>query len=176
MALDALREAIPDYAKDIRLNLGTLAAETSLSDQQKYGSFLVSALAARNPTVTKAIAVWVADKLTPEAAVAVRSAAAIMAMNNIYYRSIHLMHADDYRSLPARLRMNVIGNPGVDKRDFELWSLVASAVNGCGACLDSHEKVVRAAGMSAVQVQAALRIAAVVHAAAAVLDGEASIA
>jgi len=172
MSIDALREQIPDYAKDIRLNLGMLASETSLSDQQKYGAFLASALASRNGVVIKAISDWTRDKLSNEAMTAAKSAAAIMAMNNIYYRATHLMEADDYQNLPANLRMNVIGNPGIDKIDFELWSLAVSAVNGCGMCLDSHEKVVRKAGLSADQIQTALRIAAVVHAAAAVLDGE----
>ena len=175
MSLDALRDAIPDYAKDIRLNLGTLASETALSDQQKYGAFLASALASRNAAVTRAIAGWTADKLSPEAQTAAKAAAAIMAMNNIYYRATHLMQAGDYRTMPARLRMNVLASPGVDKVDFELWSLAVSAVNGCGMCLDAHERVVRKAGLSAEQVQAALRIAAAVHAAAAVLDGEAAL-
>jgi alkyl hydroperoxide reductase subunit D len=172
MSLDALRDAIPDYAKDIRLNLGTLAAETALSDQQKYGAFLASAFGARNKKVIDAIAQWTDDKLSPEAKAAAKAAAAIMAMNNVYYRATHLMSAEEYQKLPAKLRMNVIGSPGVEKVDFELWSLAVSAVNGCGMCLDSHEKIVRKAGLSADQVQAALRIAAVVNAAAAVMDGE----
>lgn len=172
MSLDALRDRIPDYAKDIRLNLGTLAAETALSDQQKYGTFLASALAGRNAGVIRDVAAWTADKLSPEAANAAKAAAAVMAMNNVYYRATHLMEAEDYAKMPAKLRMNVIANPGVDKVDFELWSLAVSAVNGCGMCLDSHEKVVRKAGLTTEQVQAALRIAAAVHAAAATLDGE----
>lgn len=175
MSIDSLREQIPDYAKDIRLNLGTLASETSLSDQQKWGAFLASALASRNETVIKAVAAEVDGKLSPEATGAAKAAAAIMGMNNIYYRATHLMSGKDYATMPAKLRMNVIGNPGVAKVDFELWSLAVSAVNGCGMCLDSHEKVVRKDGLSADQVQAALRIAAVVHAAAAVLDGEAAL-
>lgn len=175
MSLDRLREDIPDYAKDIRLNLGALAAETTLTDQQKYGAFLASALAAGNAEVIRAIAEWTADKLSPEAASAAKSAAAIMAMNNVYYRATHLMGAKDYASLPAKLRMNVIAYPGVDKLDFELWSIAVSAINGCGACLDSHEKVVRKAGLGAEAVQAALRIAAVVGAAAAVMRGEAAL-
>lgn len=176
MSLDSLRDRIPDYAKDIRLNLGSLAAETTLTDQQKYGAFLASALAAGNRDVIRAVADWTADKLSPEAASAAKSAAAIMAMNNVYYRATHLMSAADYARLPAKLRMNVIANPGVDKLDFELWSIAVSAINGCGACLDSHEKVVRQAGLGAEAVQAALRIAAVVKAAAAVLQGEAAFA
>lgn len=172
MSLDALRDQIPEYAKDIRLNLGTLASETTLSDQQKWGCFLASALASSNAAVIRAIAAEIADKLSSEAATAAKAAAAIMGMNNVYYRATHLMHTEDYKKLPARLRMNVIANPGVDKVDFELWSLAVSAVNGCGMCLDAHERVVRKAGLSVDQVQAAIRIAAAVHAAAAVMTGE----
>ncbi len=176
MNLETLRDSIPDYAKDIRLNLGTLAGETGLSEQQKWGVFLAAAYASGSPAVIKAIVAEVSGKLTPEAISAAKAAASIMAMNNVYYRATHLMHAEDYRSMPARLRMNVIANPGVEKVDFELWALAVSAINGCGMCLDSHEKVVRKAGLTAEQVQAALRIAAAVNAAAATLDAEAALA
>ena len=176
MSLDALRELLPDYAKDIRLNIGTLSTETALTDQQKYGTFLAAALASRNATTIRAISQWTAPNLSPEAQNAAKAAAAIMAMNNVYYRATHLMSEKSYATMPAKLRMNVIGAPGVDKVDFELWSLAVSAVNGCGMCLDSHEKVVRKGGLSAEQVHAAIRIAAAVHAAAAVLDGEEALA
>ena len=175
MSIDALRDQIPDYAKDIRLNLGSLSTETLLSDQQKWGCFLASALASGNADVIRAIVAETEGKLSPEAATAAKSAAAIMAMNNVYYRSLHLMSEQTYTTLPAKLRMNVLGNPGVEKVDFELWSIAVSAINGCGMCLDSHEKVVRKAGLSTEQVQAAIRIGAVVNAAAAVLDGEAAL-
>ena len=174
MSLDSLRDQIPDYAKDIRLNLGTLASETALSDQQKWGAFLASAMATGNAQVIAAIVAETNGKLSEEASTAARSAAAIMAMNNVYYRATHLMISDEYQKMPAKRRMNVIGNPGVDKVDFELWSIAVSAINGCGMCLDSHEKVVRKAGLSAEQVQSALRIAAAVNAAAAVLRAEAA--
>ena len=176
MSIETLRERLPDYAKDIRLNLGTLSSETTLSDQQKWGTFLASALASRNADVIALVAAEVADKLSEEAQTAAKAAAAIMAMNNIYYRFTHLVASDEYKTLPAKLRMNVIGKPGVEKVDFELWSLAVSAINGCGMCLDSHEAVVRKAGLTSEQVQAAVRIASSVHAAAAVLDGEAALA
>ncbi|MEM9705875.1 MAG: carboxymuconolactone decarboxylase family protein [Pseudomonadota bacterium] len=175
MTIDALRDMIPDYAKDIRLNLGSLANETVLNDQQKYGCFLASALASRNADVIKSINGEVSDKLSDEAKTGAKAAAAIMGMNNVYYRAAHLMSSEEYLRLPAKLRMNIIGNPGVEKTDFELWSLAVSAVNGCGMCLDSHEKVVRKDGMTTEQIQAALRIASVVHAAAQLLDGEAAL-
>jgi alkyl hydroperoxide reductase subunit D len=98
-----------------------------------------------------------------------------MGMNNIYYRFTHMVHGD-YSKMPAKLRMNVMAKPGVEKVDFELWSLAVSAVNGCGMCMESHEKVVREHGVTAEQVQAAVRIAAVVHAVASVLDGEDALA
>ena len=172
MSIEALKERLPEYAKDQKLNLSSLAAEPSLNDQQRAGTFIACALAARHAPTTKAIFAEFAAKLSPEALVAARAAASIMAMNNVYYRFTHLTSAPDYKTMPARLRMNVIGKPGVDKADFELWCLAVSAINGCGACIDSHEKVVRNAGMTAEQVQAAVRIASVVHAVASTLEGE----
>jgi len=176
MSIDSLRDRIPDYAKDIRLNLGMLSSESVLSDQQKWGAFLASAHATGNSDVIKAIEAEVAPVLSDDAVAGAKAAAAIMAMNNVYYRATHLMETDEYAKMPAKLRMNVIGKPGVDKVDFELWSLAVSAVNGCGMCLDSHEKVVRKAGLTQEQVQAALRIASVVNAAAAILTAEAAAA
>jgi alkyl hydroperoxide reductase subunit D len=173
MTIEALKDSLPDYARDLKLNLSSLASETLLTPQQRAGTFIACALAARNHAVTEAVMASFAPELSPEALNAAKSAAAIMAMNNIYYRFTHLASAEDYKTLPARLRMNVIGKPGVDKVDFELWCLAVSAINGCGVCVDSHEKILRGAGLSAEQIQAAARIAAVVHAVAATLEGEA---
>ena len=174
MTLETLKERLPEYARDLKLNLSSLAAEPSLNEQQRAGTFVACALASRNADVIAAITNEFAPKLSPEALNAARAAASIMAMNNIYYRFTHLASSPDYRSLPAKLRMNVIGKPGVEKVDFELWSLAVSAINGCGMCIDSHEKVLRDAGMTAEQIQAAVRIASVVHAVAATLDGVAA--
>jgi alkyl hydroperoxide reductase subunit D len=110
----------------------------------------------------------VEGKLSDEAANAARAAAAVMAMNNVYYRFTHLASNPEYRTMPAKLRMNVIGNPGVDKVDFELFSLAVSAQNGCGMCIDSHEKMLRRHGVNAETVQAAARIGAVMTAVATV--------
>jgi alkyl hydroperoxide reductase subunit D len=174
MTIEALKNALPDYAKDLKLNLSSLAAEVSISPQQRAGTFIASALASRNAEVTRAIVAEFGPQLSPEALDAAKAAAAILGMNNVYYRFVHLV-GGDYASMPAKLRMNVIGRPGVEKVDFELWSLAVSAVNGCGMCMESHEKVVRQAGLTQEQVQAAIRIAAVVHAVAATLEGEAAL-
>jgi alkyl hydroperoxide reductase subunit D len=175
MSLEALRNRLPDYAKDQKLNLGSLAAETALTPQQRAGTFVASALASRNAEVIRAMVAEFGPKLSPEGLTAAKAAASIMGMNNIYYRFTHLVHGD-YATMPAKLRMNVLAKPGVEKADFELWSLAVSAINGCGMCMESHEKVVRTHGISKEAVQAAVRIASVVHATAATLDGEDALA
>jgi len=175
MSLEALRNRLPEYAKDQKLNLGSLATEPVLTEQQRAGCFIASALASRNPEVVQAITAEFGPKLSPEALTAAKAAASIMGMNNIYYRFTHLV-VGDYNSLPAKLRMNVMAKPGVEKTDFELWSLAVSAINGCGMCMEAHEKVLLQHGVSKEAVQAAVRIAAVVHAVAVTLDAEAALA
>jgi len=175
MSLEAIRNRLPEYAKDLKLNLGSLATEPALTQQQRAGTFIASAIAARNADLTAALIAEFGPQLSPEALTAAKAAAAIMGMNNVYYRFTHLV-GGDYASMPAKLRMNVMARPGVDKVDFELWSLAVSAINGCGMCMESHEKVVLHGGLSKEQVQASVRIAAVVHAVAGVLDAEDALA
>jgi alkyl hydroperoxide reductase subunit D len=176
MTVDTIRDLIPEYAKDLKLNLSSLLSDTVLTEQQRWGTLLATALAARNTSLIAAVSSDAAQHLTPEAVNAAKAAASIMAMNNIYYRFTHLASDSDYATMPARLRMNVIGNPGVDKADFELWSLAVSAINGCGKCIDAHDQVLRKADVSRDAIQQAVRIASVIHAVAATLDGEAGLA
>ncbi|MFC0863477.1 carboxymuconolactone decarboxylase family protein [Sphaerimonospora cavernae] len=175
MSIDNLKGALPGYAKDIKLNLGSLVTTSSLSEQQLWGTLLATAVATKSQRVIAEVSSEAADFLSAEAYTAAKAAASIMAMNNVYYRSAHLI-GGEYATMPARLRMTVIGNPGVDKLDFELWSLAVSAIGGCGQCLESHEKVVRSAGLSREQVQEAIKIAAVVNAVATTLEAEAALA
>ncbi|WP_326572666.1 alkyl hydroperoxide reductase [Actinacidiphila glaucinigra] len=176
MALDELKSALPDYAKDLKLNLGSVIGNSELPQQQLWGTVLATAIASRSAVVLRALEPEARENLSPEAYQAAKAAAAIMAMNNVYYRTRHLLSDPEYGNLRAGLRMNVIGNPGVDQTDFELWSLAVSAINGCGMCLDSHEQVLRKAGVERETVQEAFKIAAVVQAVAATLDAEAVLA
>lgn len=176
MSIEELRAALPDYAKDLKLNLSSVQTSTNLTEQQIWGTLLASALAARNADLIRAVAADAAAKLSPAALTAAKAAAAIMGMNNIYYRTLHMTTTEDLKRLPARLRMQVIANPGVDKLDFELWSLAASAINGCGACVASHEHEVLEKGATKEGVQDVIRIAAAVHAVAVTLDGERALA
>lgn len=173
MSIETLQNRLPDYAKDLRLNLSTLAAEEILSAQQKWGTFLATAMATGNAEVIAAMETMAAQNMPAEAMTAARAAASIMAMNNVYYKFAGTM-GGDYQTMPAKLRMTVIGNPGVEKVDFELWALAVSAMNGCQYCVTAHEAVLAKAGMSREQIQAAARIAAVISAIAATLGAEAA--
>mgnify|MGYP002401930672 CR=1 FL=1 len=175
MSIDALCASLPDYAKDLSLNLSNLASETVLTEQQKWGAFLAAAYAVGTPQVVRAINDAARQAgLSDEAAAAAKAAAAVMGMNNVYYRSLHLLSNAEYRTLPAKLRMNVLADPGVPKIDFELWSAAVSAVNGCGMCLDAHETELRRSKAPTTAIQAALRIAAVVKAVSGVVAAEAA--
>ncbi len=170
MSIEELKDRITDFAKDVRLNLTSMASDETLGAQTKYGLFLASAIATRNPAVISAIETMAADKLTPAAIAAAKSAASVMAMNNVYYRFVHMASNKEYITMPARLRMNVIANPGVDRADFELWSLAVSAINGCGACIDAHEKALHDAGVAAETIQTAVRFAAIIQSVAVAIE------
>ena len=168
MSLKAFADALPDYAKDLRLNVGSLLNDQTLGDQRKYGLLLACAHGSGYKPLVEAVEADAEGALSPEAANAARAAAAIMAMNNVYYRFVHLASNKEYGQLPAKLRMNVIGSPGIDKADFELFSLAVSAQNGCGMCIDSHEKILKQHGVNAEIIQTAARVAAVMMAIATV--------
>lgn len=173
MTLQMIQESFPAYAKDIKLNLSSLMnSETVLSQQQFWGTLLSCAMASRNKSLLDAISQNAQEKLSSEAFSAAKSAAALMAMNNIYYRFTHLVSNTEYNRMPANLRMSMIAQPGIDKMDFELFSLAVSAINGCGKCMDAHEKTLVTHGMSKEVIQTAIRIASIIHAAAVVLETE----
>jgi alkyl hydroperoxide reductase subunit D len=172
MTLAELLETVPAYGRDLKLNFSTLTRQPELTPQQTWGTAVACAVAARSPELTSAVLAEAANHLTPQALDAAKGAAAIMGMNNIYYRFTHLTSNKKYRTMPARLRMNIIRSHGIDPVDFELWCAAASAIKGCAACVDSHEKVVREKGMNEETVLAAMRLAAVIHGLATVLDTE----
>ena len=174
MTMEELIAGLPAYAKDMKLNYSSLVKQnTELTAQQLWGSVVAAAIATRNAELTAAsIAEAEAAGLSPQVLDAVKAAAAIMGMNNIYYRFHHLTSNEKYATLPARLRMNALRGHGVDAVDFELWCLVVSAVNACEKCVDSHERVLREKGANEELINAAIRVTAVIHAIGVVLDSE----
>ena len=170
MQLEQLLDSCPEYAKDLKLNLGNVLRQPELTEQQAWGTAVASAFASRNARLLEAIVDAAAGHLGEQAQFAARAAAAIMGMNNIFYRFRHLSGNEKYATMPARLRMQVIGRHGSDPVDFELWCLAVSAINGCGVCVNAHENVLREKGVSEETILAAVRIASTVHALAAVFD------
>ena len=169
MSIDIIRNKIQDYAKDTKINLGKFVGGDEvegLTINQSYGVALASAYATKNQDLINAVKGQVENTLSPEEINAAKAAATIMGMNNIYYRFVHLVSDKEYSTMPAGLRMNVIGRPGIDKVDFELYSLAVSAINGCGMCIDAHVNEVIKGGISKQGVASSIKIASVLNAAA----------
>jgi alkyl hydroperoxide reductase subunit D len=168
MSLKQFAESLPDYAKDIRLNLGSILSDQLIAAELKEALLLACAHGSGYKPLVDAAETEVGGKLSDQVANAARAAAAVMAMNNVYYRFVHLVANPEYGKMPARLRMNAIGSHGIAKEEFELMSLAVSAMNGCGMCIDSHERVLLEHGVKSDTIQSAIRIAAVMKALATV--------
>lgn len=169
--LESLKAAIPDYAKDVKINLGSLLSQENqvLTTKQVFGAALTSAYVTKEKTLIKILENEVQNILSEVEVKAVKTAASLMAMNNIYYRFLHISADKEYSQMPAGLRMQGIVNHGIDKIDFEIFALAASIINGCGMCIDAHANQLTKHGVTKSQVQMVAKIAAVVNSAAQVL-------
>jgi alkyl hydroperoxide reductase subunit D len=169
-ALETLRGAIPDVAKDLKLNLGAVLQPGNLTLEQVWGVAVATAIASRNPQLRQAVLEDALVTVPAEVVDDAKAAAALMAMNNVYYRFRHMIGNPEYADKPARLRMQRLAQVATNKADFELFCLAVSAVNGCELCVRSHEEVILAAGLSTDQVHDAVRIAATMHGVAVALE------
>lgn len=169
MSIETIRDNLGDYARDIKLNLGTvltLEGAPELTETQIAAIALSAAYSTKNATLVAAIKTDFVSALSETLITSAQAAATIMAMNNVYYRFTHYVSDETITKLPAKLRMNVIGNPGIEKNDFELMCLAVSAINGCGKCMEAHAHELSKSGISALAIQSSVRIASVIHAAA----------
>ena len=162
-ALEAFAEPFPDAARDLRLNLPAVLRESSLDERTRFAVALASAIASGSPALRAAIELDGAEVLDEAARDDAAAAVALMAMNNVFYRFRHTVGKPSYAAMPARLRMQRIGKPRTGKAGFELLCLAVSAIEGCEACVRSHEESVLAAGLTEENVLDAVRIAAVVR-------------
>ena len=171
MSLREFAEALPDYAKDIRLNVDGTIARSSLEGNDAVGVALAAAFAAQSRVIVDAIRN--ANVLSPEETNAALTAAALMGMNNVWYPYIEMADDPDLASQPAGLRMNAYAtHGGVDKRRFEMYALAASIIGKCHFCVKSHFETLLQEGMSSTQLRDVGRIAAVINAAALVIAAE----
>ncbi|MDF3054429.1 MAG: ahpD [Gammaproteobacteria bacterium] len=169
MTIEQLKNTLPECAKDIKLNLSNILTDEGAPDLnpvQRSGIALSCAYSTKNQLLISIILAEVQQHLSENEIEAAKSAAIIMAMNNIYYRFIHLINDKSFSSLPAGLRMSVINQPGIDRIDFEMNCLAVSALNGCGMCIESHTHALIKAEVSKRAIQSAVRIAAVMNAVA----------
>lgn len=171
--LNTLKERIPEYAKDIRLNLDAVIARSSLEPADALGAALAAAYAAKSKPILDAMRS--SGALSDVDTNAALSAAALMGMNNIWYPYVDMADDPDLKTQRAELRMNAYAtHGGVDKKRFELFALSASIVGKCHFCIQSHYKMLKENGYTAQQLRDIGRIAAVVAAAALVLQAEGS--
>ena len=169
-AVEELRASIPEAARDIKLNLQSVLQPGALTPAQRWGVAIASAVATRNERLRDAILHDARAEVGEEVIDDALAAAALMAMNNVYYRFRHMIGKESYSQMPARLRMQRIARPASNKVDFELFCLAVSAINACEMCMRSHEDVVTKGGLSEDQVHDAIRIAATVNGAAVAIE------
>jgi lipoyl-dependent peroxiredoxin subunit D len=170
--LNSIKELIPDYAKDIRLNIDGTIARSSLEGNDAVGVALAAAFAAKSRKIIDII--LASGALSPEESNAVLTASSLMGMNNVWYPYLEMADDADLKGQPAQLRMNAYAtNGGVDKRRFEMYALAASIVGKCHFCVKSHFELLRKEGMSSQQLRDVGRIAAVVNAASQVIAASA---
>ena len=164
MTLDQLRDALPDAARDIRVNLQNVLGPGKLEPGQRWGTAVACALAARDVELARARVAAAADELAPAILEDARAAAALMAMNNVLYRFRHMVGKPEYAKIPARLRMQRLAQPTSTKLNFELFSLAVSALAGCEVCIQAHERTVLEHGLTEEHVWEAIRIASTIQA------------
>lgn len=174
MSLETLKDLVKDYARDIRINLDSVLSvegAPGLTETQIYGTFLASAYATKSDKLRELAEAITESRIGPEEREGAKAAATIMGMNNIYYRYLHLLEEqEELKKLPAKLRMTVIGKPGIEKLNFEVYSLAISAITGCGMCINAHVHELKKAGLEDLGIQSAIRIAAVTNATAQALQ------
>jgi len=178
-ALDALRETLSEEFKDTKLNLSSVLAGENLGDTQAWGVALAAAWFLRTPTLATALEQDLLAGLGEGASAFIsdaKAAAGLMAMNTVYYRFRHMIgHAsgkESYAARPPRLRMQRMAKPATSAADFELMSLACAALAGCEFCIGNHEAKLVDEGVSEDACHDAVRIAAVIAAAACGLDLE----
>lgn len=173
MSIQEIKNSLGEYAKDIKLNLSSILTKEGspeLTESQIRGIALATSYSTKNAKLSAALLAEWEGKISEEEIKAAKAAASLMAMNNIYYRFTHMVGDAEYAQMPAKLRMNFMANPGVDKLDFELYSLAVSAINGCGMCIKSHVKQAASHGLSKQAIQSCIRIAATINATAQAIE------
>ena len=166
--VDQLKDTIPDYAKDTRLNFDAVIKRSSLPMEEAEAVALSAAFATGNSKFWTWVHSQIADRKEADAAL---TAASLMAMNNVWYPYVEMAGDENLKGLPAQLRMNAIStHGGTIKARFEAYSLAASIVGKCEFCVKAHYETLKKEGYTIEQLRDIGRIAAVVTAVSRVLN------
>ena len=167
--VDQLKETIPDYAKDTRLNIDAVVKRSTLPQEEAEAVALAAAFATGNTKLWTWIQSQIADQKEAEAAV---TAASLMGMNNVWYPYVEMAEDPALSGLPPQLRMNAITSyGGTTKARFEAYALAASIVGRCHFCVKAHYETLKKEGYTVEQLRDIGRIAAVMTAVARVMAG-----
>lgn len=166
--VDQLKETVPDYAKDTRLNLDAVVKRSTLPAEEAEAIAVAAAFATGNSKFWTWLHAQITDRKETDAAL---TAASLMAMNNTWYPYVEMTEDDNLKGLPAQLRMNAIStHGGTSKGRFEAYSLAASIVGKCHFCVKSHYDTLKKEGYTVEQLRDIGRITSVIVAVSKILD------
>lgn len=166
--VDQIKEALPEYAKDTKLNLDAVIKRSTLATEEAEGCAVAAAMATGNGKLVSFIQSGMENAVERDAAL---TAASLMGMNNVWYPYVEMVGDPQLEGLPAQLRMNSIAtHGGTTKARFEAYALAASIVGKCHFCVKAHYDTLRKEGYSVEQLRDIGRIAAVITSVAKVLN------
>lgn len=166
--VDQLKEGLPEYAKDTKLNIDAVIKRSSLSQEEAEACALAAAFATGNGKLVAFIQSGIENAVERDAAL---TAGSIMAQNNVWYPYVEMADDEQLSGLPAQLRMNGIStHGGTTKARFEAYSLAASIVGKCHFCVKAHYETLKKEGYTVEQLRDIGRIAAVITSLARVLN------
>jgi alkyl hydroperoxide reductase subunit D len=167
--VDQIKSALPEYAKDTKLNLDAVINRSTIDKTEAECIALAAAVATGNGKIVSVILGNIEDAVERDAAM---TAASLMAMNNVWYPYVEMAEDERLTGLPAQLRMNAIANHGGStKARFEAYSLAASIVGKCHFCVKAHYETLKKEGYTVEQLRDIGRIAAVMTSVCRVLVG-----
>jgi alkyl hydroperoxide reductase subunit D len=166
--VDQLKESLPEYAKDIKLNLDSVINRSTIDSEQATYLSIAAAFATGNGKLLAFITANATDEIEKNAAL---TAGALMAQNNVWYPYVEMANDPSLSGLPAQLRMNAIGSHGgTTKAKFEAYSLASSIIGKCHFCVKAHYETLKNEGYTIEQLRDIGRIAATINALSKILS------
>jgi alkyl hydroperoxide reductase subunit D len=175
--IDQVKESLPEYAKDTKLNLDAVIKRSTLDPVVAEACALAALVTTGNGKLLNFFLANTDLNIKTDTVDNVKerdaamTAASIMAQNNVWYPYVEMADDPALAGLPAQLRMNAIASHGgTSKTNFEAYSLAASIVGKCHFCVKAHYETLKKEGYTVEQLRDIGRIAAVINSTAKVLN------